>query len=152
MNNNEYIKQIEINGIKVEVDLRTCKTISTYKIGDNIKVLKKNYGDNFSVHSGVIVDFVAFRERPAIVIAYFDQNYNSTDIKFETITQDSTDIEIAPCLPHELKVNKDRVIDKFDIAIADKEREADDLRQKKDYFIQNFSKFFEPDDSNQITG
>ena len=151
MNNNEYIKQIEINGIKVEVDLRTCKTISTYKVGDNIKVLKKNYGDNFSVYSGVIVDFVAFRERPAIVIAYFDQNYNSTDIKFETITQDSTDIEIAPCLPHELKVNKDRVIDKFDIAIAAKEREADDLRQKKDYFIQNFSKFFEPDDSNQIT-
>ena len=64
----------------------------------------------------------------------------------------SANIEIAPCLPHELKVNKDRVIDKFDIAIAAKEREADDLRQKKDYFIQNFSKFFEPDDSNQITG
>ena len=76
------------------------------------------------------------------MIAYFDQSY-STDIKFETITQDSKDIEIAPCLPHELKVNKDRVVDKFDIAIATKEREADDLRQKKDYFIQNFAKFFE---------
>jgi hypothetical protein len=151
MNENEYIKQIEINGIKVEVDLRTCKTISTYKVGDNVKVLKKGY-DNYQVYSGVIVDFVAFKERPAIVIAYFDQSYSGTDIKFETITQDSKDIEIAPCLPHELKVNKDRVIDKFDIAIAAKEREADDLRQKKDYFIQNFSKFFEPDDSNQITG
>ena len=143
MENNDYIRQVEINGIKVEVDLRTCKTISTYKIGDNIKVLKKGYNDNFSVYSGVIVDFVAFRERPAIVIAYFDQSYSSTDIKFETITQDSKDIEIAPCLPHELKVNKDRVVDKFDIAIATKEREADDLRQKKDYFIQNFAKFFE---------
>lgn len=152
MNNNEYIKQIEINGIKVEVDLRTCKTISTYKVGDNIKVLKKSYNNEYSVYSGVIIDFVAFKERPAIVIAYFEQSYSGTDIKFETITQDSKDIEIAPCLPHELTINKNRVVDKFDIAIAAKEREADDLRQKKDYFIQNFSKFFEPDYSNQITG
>lgn len=144
MNENEYIRQIEINGIKVEVDLRTCKQISTYKIGDNIKVLKKQYNDQFNVHSGVIVDFVAFKERPAIVIAYFDNSYSGVEIKFETITQDSKDIEIAPCLPHELKINKDRVIDKFNIAIIAKEREADDLRQKKDYFIQNFAKFFEP--------
>lgn len=142
MNEQDYIKQIEINGIKVEVDLRTCKTISTYKVGDNVKVLKKQYGDQFTVYSGVIVDFVAFKERPAIVIAYFEQSYSGTDIKFETITQDSQDIEIAPCLPHELKINKDRVIDKFDIAIAAKEREADDLRQKKTYFIENFAKFF----------
>ena len=140
----EYIRQIEINGIKVEVDLRTCKTISTYKIGDNIKVLKKNYDKSFKVHSGVIVDFVAFKERPAIVIAYFDDSYSGVEIRFETITQDSEGIEIAPCLPHELTVNKNRVIDKFNVSIAAKEREADDLRQKRDYFIQNFSKFFEP--------
>ena len=143
MNENEYIRQVEINGIKVEVDLRTCKTISTYKVGDNIKVLKKVYNGEYNVHSGVIVDFVAFKERPAIVIAYFDNSYSGTDIKFETITQDSKDIEIAPCLPHELKLNKNRVIDKFDIAIAAKEREADELRQKKEYFVENFSKFFE---------
>lgn len=138
----EYMREVEINGIKVEVDLRTCKRIDTFKIGDNIKVLKKNYND-YSVYSGVIVDFVNFKERPAIVVAYFDQSYNGVSIKFETITKDSTDIEIAPCLPHELKINKDRVIDKFDLAIADKEREADDLRQKKQYFIDNFAKFFE---------
>lgn len=143
MEGNEFIRQVEINGIKVEVDLRTCKTISTFKVGDNIKVLKKDRGDSYSTYSGVIVDFVAFKERPAIVIAYFEQSYFGTDIKFETITQDSKDIEIAPCLPHELKINKDRVIDKFDIAIAEKEREADELRQKKDYFIKNFAKFFE---------
>jgi len=144
VNEQDYIKQVEINGIKVEVDLRTCKTISTYKVGDNIKVLKKGYYDTFNVYSGVIVDFVAFKARPAIVIAYFESSYSGTDIKFETITQDSQGIEIAPCLPHELKINKDRVVDKFDIAIAAKEREADDLRQKKAYFIDNFAKFFDP--------
>lgn len=144
----DYIRQVEINGIKVEVDLRTCKTITTYKIGDNVKVLKKSYNSSFSVYSGVIVDFVAFKERPALVVAYFDSSYTGTEIKFETITQDSEGIEIAPCLPHELKLNKARVIDKFDIAIAAKEREADDLRDKKAYFIENFAKFFE-DEGNE---
>ena len=140
---NEFIREIEINGIKVEVDLRTCKRIDTFKIGDNVKVLKKQYGEEYKVYSGVIVDFVNFKERPALVIAYFDNSYNGVNIRFETITRDSKDIEIAPCLPHEMKLNKDRVVDKFDIEIAAKEREADELRQKKQYFIDNFEKFFE---------
>ena len=142
MENNEYIRQIEINGIKVEVDMRTVKRVDTFKVGDNIKVLKKGYND-YNVYSGVIVDFVGFKERPAIVIAYFDQDYTGVNIKFETITCDSKDIEIAPCLPHELKINKERVLDKFDLNIANKQREVDDLKQKKQYFIDNFGKFFE---------
>lgn len=140
---NEFIREIEINGIKVEVDLRTCKRIDTFKIGDNVKVLKKDYSGNYSVHSGVIVDFVNFKEYPALVVAYFDNSYSGVEIRFETITKDSQNVDIAPCLPHEMKINKDRVLDKFDIAIAAKEREADELRQKKQYFIDNFEKFFE---------
>ena len=140
---NEFIREIEINGIKVEVDLRTCKRIDTFKIGDNVKVLKKQYGEEYKVYSGVIVDFVNFKERPSLVVAYFENSYSGVNIKFETITKDSKDIEIAPCLPHEMKLNKDRVVDKFDIEIAAKEREADELRQKKQYFIDNFEKLFE---------
>lgn len=140
---NEFIREIEINGIKVEVDLRTCKRIDTFKIGDNVKVLKNQYGEEYKVYSGVIVDFVNFKERPALVVAYFENSYSGVNIKFETITKDSKGIEIAPCLPHEMKLNKDRVVDKFDIEIAAKEREADELRQKKQYFIDNFEKFFE---------
>ena len=143
MEKNEFIREVEINGIKVEVDLRTCKSIDTFKIGDNVKVLKKQYGEEYNVYSGVIVDFVNFKERPALVVAYFDNSYSGVNIKFETITRDSKNIEIAPCLPHEMKLNKDRVVDKFDIEIAAKEREADELRQKKQYFIDNFEKFFE---------
>lgn len=126
----ENMRVMEINGIKVE------------KVGDNVKVLKKGYS-GYQVYSGVVVDFVNFKERPAIVVAYFEQGYNGVDIRFETITKDTQGVEIAPCLPHELKINKDRVVDKFNIAIAAKEREADDLRQKRDYFVQNFARFFE---------
>lgn len=143
MGNEDFIRQIEINGIKVEVDLRTVKKVDFYKIGDNIKVLKKGHDDEHSVYSGVIVDFVAFKELPAIVVAYFEQDYSGVNIKFETITKESQGIEIAPCLPHEMKINKARVIDKFNIAIANKQREVDDLVQRRDYFVENFSKFFE---------
>ena len=45
-NQNENIRTIEINGIKLEVDLRTAKRIDQFKVGDNVKVLKKN-GGNF---------------------------------------------------------------------------------------------------------
>lgn len=146
---NEFIREIEIDGIKVAVDMRTVKKIDTYRIGDNIKVLKKNY-DNYQTYSGVIIDFVNFKERPAIVIAYFDQSYSGTDIRFETITKDTKDIEIAPCLPHELSINKNRVIDKFNYEIEQQQHKVDELKAKRDYFLENFGKFFEGgDNANQ---
>lgn len=141
-NTDEFIREIEIDGIKVAVDMRTVKKIDTFKIGDNIKVLKKNYND-YQVYSGVIVDFVNFKERPAIVVAYFDHSYTGTDIRFETITKDTKDLEIAPCLPHELSINKNRVIDKFNYEIEQQQHKVDELKAKRDYFLVNFGKFFE---------
>ena len=141
-NEDQYIREIEIDGIKVAVDMRTVKKIDTFKIGDNIKVLKKSCND-YQVYSGVIVDFVNFKERPAIVVAYFVQSYSGTDIKFETITKDTKDLEIAPCLPHELSINKNRVIDKFNYEIERQQHEVDELKAKRDYFLANFGKFFE---------
>ena len=142
MSEQDYIRQIEINGIKMEIDLRTVKHITSYKIGDNVKLLMKDYQE-YVVKPGVIVDFVDFKDNPAIVIAYYNHDYTGTEIKFTTITKDTKNIEIAPCLQHELELNKDRVLDKFDLAIADYQRKIDDLVQKKEYFINNFGKFFE---------
>lgn len=140
---NEFIREIEIDGIKVEVDLRSVKKIDVFKIGDNVKILKKEYNDTFKTYSGVIIDFVAFKERPAIVVAYFEQDYTGVNIHFETITKDTQGIEIAPCLPHEMTINKDRVIDKFNYEIDQQQHKVDELKAKRDYFIKNFSKFFE---------
>ena len=139
---NEFEREIEIDGIKVAVDMRTVKKIDVYRIGDNVKVLKKSY-DTYHTYSGVIVDFVNFKELPAIVVAYFIQDYSSTSIEFETITKDTKDIEIAPCLPHELSINKNRVIDKFNYEIEQQQHKVDELKAKRDYFLENFGKFFE---------
>ena len=139
---NEFEREIEIDGVKVAVDMRTVKKIDVYRVGDNVKVLKKSY-DNYTTYSGVIVDFVNFKELPAIVVAYFKQDYSGTSIEFETITKDTKDIEIAPCLPHELSINKNRVIDKFNYEIEQQQHKVDELKAKRDYFLENFGKFFE---------
>ena len=138
----EYLKTIEINGVKLEIDLRTAKRVDTFKIGDNVKILKKEY-DSWNTYSGVIIDFVAFKERPAIVVAIFKNNYSSVDIEYETITQDSKNIEFVPCLDMEMKINKERVIDKFNAQIDAKKTELNDIEAKKEYFVKNFSKYFE---------
>jgi len=142
METNENIRVIEINGIKLEVDLRTCKKIDQYRVGDNVKVLKK-YSNEHRVYNGVIVDFVAFKELPSIVVAYFDDSWQGVEIKFETITSESKDIEIAPSLPHEMKLNKERAIDLFNQRIAKLRREMDEIAQKRDYFVKYFGQYFE---------
>nr|DAR01503.1 MAG TPA: hypothetical protein [Caudoviricetes sp.] len=139
---NEFEREIEIDGVKVAVDMRTVKKIDVYRVGDNVKVLKKSY-DTYHTYSGVIVDFVNFKELPAIVVAYFNQDYSGTSIEFETITKDTKNIEIAPCLPHELSINKNRVIDKFNYEIEQQQHKVDELKAKRDYFLENFGKFFE---------
>ena len=138
----EFEREIEIDGVKVAVDMRTVKKIDVYRVGDNVKVLIKSY-DKYHTYSGVIVDFVNFKELPAIVVAYFIQDYSSTSIDFVTITKDTKDIEIAPCLPHELSINKNRVIDKFNYEIEQQQHKVDELKAKRDYFLENFGKFFE---------
>ena len=139
---NEFEREIEIDGVKVAVDMRTVKKIDVYRVGDNVKVLKKSY-DTYKTYSGVIVDFVNFKELPAIVVAYFNQDYSGTSIEFETITKDTKNIEIAPCLPHELSINKNRVIDKFNYEIEQQQHKVDELKARRDYFLENFGKFFE---------
>ena len=34
---------IEINGLKLEIDLRSAKRIDSFRVGDNVKILRKDY-------------------------------------------------------------------------------------------------------------
>lgn len=133
---------IEINGIKVEVDLSTAKRIDEFKVGDNVKVLKKN-GGNYDVYAGVIVQFVNFKELPTIQIAVFRQDYWGTKIEFINFNSKSEDIEITLCSEHELRLEKFTVLDKFNVEIQKKQDEVNELIAKRDWFEKYFSKYFE---------
>jgi hypothetical protein len=133
---------IEINGIKLEVDLSTAKRIDEFRVGDNVKVLKKS-GDSYDVLAGVIVEFVNFKELPTMIIAVFKQDYWGTKLEFINFNSLTKDFEITLCCEHELKLEKCRVIDKFNQEIEKKQSEVDELTNKRDYFVKYFAKYFE---------
>jgi hypothetical protein len=133
---------IEVNGVKLEVDLRNAKVIENYKVGDHIKVLKKNYSD-YSSYLGVIVGFDNFEQHPTIVIAYLKSDYSSASIEFVYYNSESKEVEIAPVNDYDIPYSKQSIIDKMNAEISKKEEEIKDLQSKKAYFLNMFGKFFE---------
>ena len=79
---NENKTVIEVNGVKLEVDLRQAVRIDTLGVGDRVKVMVKIYSD-YKVYAGVVVGFEPFKELPTIIIAYLDTQYKTP----ESITQ-----------------------------------------------------------------
>lgn len=134
---------IEINGLKIEVDLSTAKRIDEFRVGDNVKVLRKNY-QNYEVLNGVIVEFVNFKDLPTIQIAVFKQDYSGSRIEFINYNAQTEDIEITLCSEHELRLEKNSVVERFNQEIAKKQSEIDDLIGKRDWFLKYFSKYFDP--------
>lgn len=122
---------IEIDGVKVEIDLRTAKRVDSFKVGDNIKILDKEY-DTYKVKPGIIVDFAEFQELPTIVIAVFDEgSWSSTpNISFIYYNKNtSKKVEIVSCSEDEIKVSKEGVIERFEREIQKKKNEYEDLKQ-----------------------
>lgn len=102
---------IEINGIKLEVDLRNAKRVDEFKVGDNVKVLIKKYSDTFVSHPGVIIGFDAFEKRPTIIICYLDVDYSNSAVRFCYFNQDSKDLEICHMGDHEKTLDRNKATD-----------------------------------------
>ena len=135
---------IEIDGVKVEVDLRTAKRVDSFKVGDNIKILDKEY-DNYKVKPGIIVDFAEFQELPTIVIAVFEEGSWSSvpNISFIYYNKNtSKKVEIVSCSEDEIKVSKEGVIERFEREIQKKKNEYEDLKNKLEYFKTHFLKSY----------
>lgn len=134
---------IEIDGVKVEVDLRHAKRVDTFKVGDNIKILDKECSD-YKVKPGIIVDFAEFQELPTMVIAVFEEGsyWNSApSIKFIYYNTKTADkVEIVPASDDEIKLSKDGVIEKFEREIQKKKNEYTDLQNQLEYFKKHFLK------------
>ena len=135
---------IEIDGVKVEIDLRTAKRVDSFKVGDNIKILDKEY-DTYKVKPGIIVDFAEFQELPTIVIAVFEEgSWSSTpNISFIYYNKNtSKKVEIVSCSEDEIKVSKEGVIERFEREIQKKKNEYEDLKNKLEYFKTHFIKVY----------
>jgi len=139
---NEFMRVVEINGVKIEVDLRTAKRVDSFSIGTPVKLLKQEYSDSYSTYTGVIIGFDEFKNLPSITVAYVKAGYGDHGIEFVTINAKTEKMEIAPLQEHEYKFSFSDVVKKFDNEIEKKQTEIDQIKTKKEWFIANYKKFF----------
>ena len=141
MSQNKQI--VEINGVKLEIDLTEAKVINNYKIGDNIKVLIKDYS-TYESHVGAIIGFDNFKNLPSINIAYVKTKYDSAEVRMITYNNESKDVEICPLSnPAEINFDKANITDLLQREILKKEEELAECKYKLKYFLTSFNKSFE---------
>lgn len=134
---------IEVNGVKLEVDLRTAKRIDQLKVGSRVKCLIKTYSD-FKTVPGIVVGFEPFKQRPTIVVCYLETDYNSASLKFVSFNQDTKDFEIVADIDNNaLEVNKADVLSKMDREIEKKKLELAEVEHRKEFFLKNFNSYFQ---------
>lgn len=135
---------IEINGVKMEVDLRHAKVVhENLRVGSKVKVLEKGAYSGVAVWAGVIVGFEPFPSMPTIIVAYMDTGY-SGGLKFAHINSKSADKwELVPAVDDELPIAKDDVLARFDRDVEKKQVEIDELQRQRDFFLRNFNAYFE---------
>ena len=135
---------IEINGVKLEVDMRTARRIEELRVGDKVKVLVKDYGDSFQVHPGIIVGFEPFNLPPTIVICYAIISYSSFDLKFLHYNAKTKEgFEIIKALDSDIELVKDDVVKLFDRKVAEKSREIETLKEQREYFLNKFGVYWD---------
>lgn len=134
---------IEINGVKLELDLRQAEVtqVDTFKVGDNVKVLvKPSYGDT-KILPAVIVGFDNFRTLPTIIVAYLEVDYSKAEIKYAYINEKS-ETEIVATSPGDVPFERDRVLELLDRDITEKEQALEGAVRKKALFVSQFGKLF----------
>jgi hypothetical protein len=134
-------KIVEIGGVKMEVDMRTAKVVESYKVGDQIKVLIKEYSD-YKSYPGIIVGFDDFAVLPTVVIAYLKVGYAETTLGFVYLNANMKDCEIVPIQEHEIMFDKSSVLAQFETMIQKKRDELNEVTMKRDYFLKQFGRFF----------
>lgn len=137
----EEKRVVEINGVKVEVDMRYAKRIDEFKVGDTVKVLD-NRKDRNEMHTGVITDFADFKELPTIMVAVYKAGdfWSKPTIEFIPYNAETKNLEIVGVSAEEIIVSKETIVQKFDGEIERKRDELNDLIIKRDTFKKYFVK------------
>jgi hypothetical protein len=134
-------QRLEINGETFIVDKKKLKNLHSFRIGDIVKVLKKSYSE-YNVYPGTVVGFEDFQELPTIVIAYIQTNYSNAKLEFLYYNKNSKDIAIAQSNDHYVSIERDTIVERMNREIQTKETELEEMKQKRNFFIRHFNKYF----------
>ena len=140
----ESTQIVEINGVKMEVDMRHAKVVhDNIRVGSAVKLLEKNSYGSPEVYTGVVIGFLPFDEMPTIQVAYVKDSYASADLLFANVNEKSADkFSLVPCYDDELPINREDMISKFDRKVQKAEAEIREIQDKKAYFLKHFDQFF----------
>lgn len=136
---------IDINGVKLEVDLRYARRVENIGIGTRVKVLRKKYGDSYEVLQGIVIGFEPFRELPTIIVAVANIDYSEAKVEFIYYNAKSEGIELVVASDDDLAaLDKNDFVSKVDREITKKESEIVELNARKAYFLAKFKCYWEP--------
>lgn len=141
---------IEINGVKMEIDLREAKvnTIDTLRVGSRVKVLVKGYGDSFTVHAGVVIGFTDFKALPTVEVAYLANDWSTCDVKFLALNSKTTGYEIVAG-GDDADIDQKRVLAWFENARSKLQTQLEDLNLKERFFTEKFASYWTPVEPKQ---
>lgn len=132
---------IEVNGVKLEVDLRTARRIETLKVGSPVKLLSKGYSGQ-TVYPGVVIGFEPFKDLPTIIVAYVESNWATATIKIASINSKQENFDMIAAVDKDFSVDKTSILSQFNRQIDAKKKEIEAIEEQKRYFETNFAAFW----------
>ena len=143
--NTALTQTITVGEMKVSISRDQAQTTNTYRIGDRVKILVKDYSD-YSVYYGIIAAFDNFKNLPSITVCYIENKYGKGEMKFCAINKQMGDkFEIVPCLESDkIDIDQGDIVERMQAEIDKKQAEIEDIHRKINYFNKMFRKWFDP--------
>jgi hypothetical protein len=134
----------EINGVKLQADLRQAKRVDTLVVGSKVKLLTKGPYSGNAVFNGVVVGFEQFQTLPTIIVCYLKIDFTECKLEFAYINSASAEkYELIASVDDELPIEKADILSRMDREIEKKRDEIADIERKREYFLRNFNRYFE---------
>lgn len=134
---------IEVNGVKLEVDLRTARRVEELQIGSRVKVLvKQSYSTKSDVFPGVVVGFEPFASLPTILIAYVKSEFNDVGLHTVSYNAASEGVEIVASIDDDFSVSKNEVLGWFRRERQKLDEKRAEIDAKEAFFVDRFKAFW----------
>ncbi len=142
MKKDETMQTIEINGVKMEVDMRYAKRVEELRVGSRVKVLDQSGYGGTKVHPGIIVGFEPFKKLPTIIVAYVESNYSDVGLKTISYNAETEKVEIVASVDDDFSVSKAEVLGWFRRERQKLDEKRAEIDAKEQFFLDRFKAYW----------
>lgn len=134
------ISQFVVGSVAIAASRDAMMRAEVLKVGDAVRVfVKEKYSTTSAVHTGVVVGFEPFKERPTIIIAYVKVDYASAKMEMLYFTGQEEGIEVLAAAPDtNIEIERSRVLDFFDQEETKALAKVAEVRAQRCYFEKYF--------------